>query len=68
MLFCLQWNVRKILLVSFISLHERLLLFQLGIISNNCKYNCLSEERRGEEKGKEEKKKRDEKRDEKREE
>lgn len=41
-LFYLQWNVRKILLVSFISLHERLLLFQLGIIRKNCKYNCLS--------------------------
>lgn len=41
-LFYLHWNVRKILLVSFISLHERLLLFQLGIIRKNCKYNCLS--------------------------
>lgn len=41
-LFYLPWNVRKILLVSFISLHKRLLLFQLGIIRKNCKYNCLS--------------------------
>lgn len=39
LLFCLHWNVRKILLVSFISLHKGLLLFQLGIIS---KYSLLS--------------------------
>ena len=42
LLFCLHWNVRKILLVSFISLHEGLLLFQVGIISKNCKYTRLA--------------------------
>lgn len=38
----LTLECKKNILVSFISLHEGLLLFQLGIISKNCKYNCLS--------------------------